>query len=394
MSVRKVKENIFSVGVSHWDRTHFDEIVTLPNGTSYNSYLVFGEKKTALIDTVDPYLTEVFINNLRKFDGLKIDYVVSLHAEQDHSGNIPKVLEIFGEAKVVTNEKCKELLIEHLNIPEEKFIVVSDGEELDLGGKTLKFLLTPWVHWPETMSAYLKEDKILFSCDFFGSHYATSRLFADTSELVLENAKLYYAEIMMPFRNFIKTNIEKIENFDIEMIAPSHGPIWNKPSFIINAYKEWISPSVKNKVLILYVSMHGSTKIIVNELYNRLVEYGVEVLPFNLFSADIGKIAINAVDAATAVFAIPTFLTGPHPLGANAAYVVNAIKPKLRFAGFITSFGWGGVTIKWLKDHLKNLKADVLFEFEFKGIPKASDIEKVKELAEKIYQAHKSIGIL
>ncbi|MGB9794406.1 FprA family A-type flavoprotein [Caldisericum exile] len=394
MSVRKIKENVYAVGVNHWDRKLFDEIIPLPNGTSYNAYLIIGSEHTALIDTVDPVLKDALIENLKEFKDLKIDYIISQHAEQDHSGSIPEVLKLYPEAKVVTNEKCKELLIDHLGIPEEKFIVVKDYDKLSLGDKTLTFIFTPWVHWPETMSTYLHEDKILFTCDFFGSHYATSELYAKNSEIVLEGAKRYYAEIMMPFRNFIKSNINKIEKFDFEIIAPSHGPMWNDPKFIIDAYLDWVSPEVKNEVVILYTSMHGSTKIIVDELYNKLVEEGVRVLPFNLVSSDLGEIAISLVDAATVVFAFPTVLTGPHPLGASIIYFVNAIKPKTKFVSIITSYGWGGMAIKWVKEHIGNLKVDLLYELEVKGLPKEKDIEKLNELVMRIVEAHKSIGIL
>ena len=394
MSVRKIKVGVFSVGVNHWDRRLFDEVIPLPNGTSYNSYLIFGSEKVVLVDTVDPMLQPEFLENLKEFKDLKIDYVVALHAEQDHSGSIPKILEIFKEAKVVTNEKCKELLIEHLHIDEARVIVVQDGEKLSLGDKTLTFILTPWVHWPETMSVLLNEDKILFTCDFFGSHYATSELFAGHDPLILEAAKRYYAEIMMPFRSFIKSDLKKLENFTFDMIAPSHGPVWDDPHFIMDAYKEWISDSVNNKVLIPYASMHGSTKVLVDRLIDRLTEKGIEVVPFNLIVSDLGSIAINMVDAATIVLAFPTVLTGPHPLGAYITFFANMLRPKTKFVAVITSFGWGGTTIDWVKAHTKNLKVEILAGIEVKGLPYEKDLEEIDALADKIELAHKSIGIL
>nr|MBP8613146.1 FprA family A-type flavoprotein [Candidatus Atribacteria bacterium] len=351
-------------------------------------------EKVALIDTVEPVLQNEFLENLKEFKNLKIDYIVAEHAEQDHSGSIPKILEIFKEAKVVTNEKCKELLIEHLHIDEDRIIVVQDGEKLSLGNRTLTFILTPWVHWPETMSVLLEEDKILFTCDFFGAHYSTSKLFAGNDPLVLEAAKRYYAEIMMPFRSFIRTNMKKLENFTFDMIAPSHGPIWNDPHIIIDAYNDWISDNVKNKVLIPYVSMHGSTKILVDRLVDKLTEKGIEVVPFNLTVADLGNIAINMVDAATIVLAFPTVLTGPHPLGAYITFFANMLRPKTQFVAVITSFGWGGTTIDWVKTHTKNLKAEILAGIEVKGLPYEKDLEQIDVLSDKIELAHKSIGIL
>ena len=196
MTAREIKKDIFYVGAQDWDRELFDELIPLAEGTSYNSYFVKGKEKNLLIDTVDPAKTEVLVENLKSLGVDRIDYIVSQHAEQDHSGSIPKILELYPQAKVVTNVKCKEFLKSLLLIDESKFITVDDGTELSLGDKTLKFILTPWVHWPETMSTYLKEDKILFTCDFFGSHVASSELFVgDKTARALEGAKRYYAEI-------------------------------------------------------------------------------------------------------------------------------------------------------------------------------------------------------
>jgi len=235
MAVKEIKKDIFFVGAIHWDRRLFDELIPLPDGTSYNAYIIKGNEKIALIDTVDPATEGQLLTNLKILRVNRIDYVISNHAEQDHSGSIPAILKLFPEAKVVTNEKCQRFLQDLLHIPESRFITINDGDTLSLGNKTLKFVFTPWVHWPETMITYLLEDKILFSCDFFGSHIATSQLFVKDDSKVLKDAKRYYAEIMMPFRTIIQKNIEKVKALDLEMIAPSHGPIYLKPDFIIDA---------------------------------------------------------------------------------------------------------------------------------------------------------------
>ncbi|HOV24191.1 MAG TPA: FprA family A-type flavoprotein, partial [Candidatus Marinimicrobia bacterium] len=263
MAVQILKPDIFSVGARDWDRRLFDELIPLPDGTTYNAYLIKGSQKTALLDTVDPPKKHELLENLQEIGIERIDYLISHHAEQDHSGTIPAVLEQFPMAQVVTNQKCRALLQEHLLIPDEKFKIINDGEKLSLGNKTFRFVFTPWVHWPETISTYLEEDKILFSCDFFGSHLATSNLFVDDESRVYRSAKRYYAEIMMPFRSNVRQNLEKVKNLAIEMIAPSHGPIYPNPEFIMEAYADWTSDSVKNIVLIPYVSMHGSTEAMV-----------------------------------------------------------------------------------------------------------------------------------
>src|SRR4030042_5287139 len=329
MSIQKIKENIYSVGVVDWDRRLFDELIPLPDGTSYNSYLIKGSEKTALLDTVDPPMYDILANNLKSLDLSGIDYIISHHAEQDHSGSLPELVKAYPEAKIITNEKCKSMLVDLLLIPEEKFIIVGDGDIISLGDKTLQFIFTPWVHWPETMSTYLKEDKILFSCDFFGSHYATDELFVRDEDKIYIAAKRYYAEIMMPFRVTIIKNLERIKDLDIEVIAPSHGPIYSRPNFIIDAYKDWSSDRVKNEVIIPYISMHGSTEKMVNYLSKSLTEKGITIKVFHLTDSDIGEVAMALVDAATVVIATPTVLAGPHPNTVYAAYLVKALSTKL-----------------------------------------------------------------
>ena len=393
MAVLSIKENVFSVGAEHWDRKLFDEIIPLPDGTSYNSFLIKGKSKTALIDTVDPSCQHILIENLKKLEIKNIDYIISNHAEQDHSGAIPEILKIYPNSKVVTNSKCKEFLKDLLLIPEEKFLTINENDTLSLGDKNLKFIFTPWVHWPETMVTYLVEDKILFTCDFFGSHIAKSELWANDEKIVYEAAKRYYAEIMMPFRNNIKNNIEKILKLDIEIIAPSHGFIYKNPDFIINAYKEWISDNVSNNVVMLYVSMHGSVKRIVEYLTDFLIEKGINVLPFNLTVADIGEIAISLVDSATVVIVSPTFLTGAHPLVYFAVNLFNALRPKTKFISIISSYSWGSNIINSITEIVKNLKAEIIDTILIKGYPKESDIQLLKNLAEKIFQKHNVLNL-
>jgi len=394
MAVKEIKKDIFFVGAIHWDRRLFDELIPLPDGTSYNAYIIKGNEKIALIDTVDPATEGQLLTNLKILRVNRIDYVISNHAEQDHSGSIPAILKLFPEAKVVTNEKCQRFLQDLLHIPESRFITINDGDILSLGNKTLKFVFTPWVHWPETMITYLLEDKILFSCDFFGSHIATSQLFVKDDSKVLKDAKRYYAEIMMPFRTIIQKNIEKVKALDLEMIAPSHGPIYLKPDFIIDAYSEWVSDNVKNEVILPHVSMHGSTERMVDYLIDALINKGITVKPFNLIVSDIGELAMALVDAATIILATPTVLTGAHPALVYAAFLTNALRPKLKFAGIIGSYGWGGKTVEQIKGLLSNLKVELLEPVLIKGLPQIEDLKLLDNLAETIYKKHKEAGII
>lgn len=391
--MRQIKPNVYAIGAIDWDAKLFDRLIPLPDGTSYNSYLVRGAEKTALIDTVDPATTDVLLGNIVGSGPGNIDYIVANHAEQDHSGSLPNVLLLYPAAKVVTNPKCKEMLLDLLDIEDEQFLTIEDGQELSLGDKTLKFIYTPWVHWPETMSTYLPEDKILFSCDFFGAHLATSSLFVDDQAIVYESAKRYYAEIMMPFRRQISANLAKLEKLDIEMIAPSHGPVYDNPEFIIDAYKDWVSDKVKNEVVVAYVSMHGSTGKMAAHFLDALIERGIKVRQFELSTVDIGKLAMPLVDAATVVIGSPTVLTGAHPCAAYAAFLANALRPKTRFVSIIGSYGWGSKMVEQLTAMMPNIKAEILGPVLAKGDPKEADYAALDKLADEILVKHKENGI-
>jgi len=389
MKPREIKPDVYWVGAIDWDRRLFDSLIPLPDGTSYNSYLVRGSEKTALIDTVDPPMQNVLVGHLASLNIERLDYVISHHAEQDHSGSIPFILEKYPEAMVITNPKCKGMLIDLLLIPEDKFITVQDKETISLGNKTLEFIYTPWVHWPETMGTYLKEDKILFSCDFFGSHVATSDLYVTDEYRILEAAKRYFAEIMMPFRTSIEKNLQTINDYSIDIIAASHGPLYDRPEFIKEAYRGWVFGEPKNSVVLPYISMHGSTHIMVDFMVGELIQRGVSVQPFDLTVADIGKIATALVDAATIIIGTPTVLAGPHPGVISAVSLVNALRPKLKFASIIGSYGWGGRTVELLSGMIPNLKVEVLDPVLCKGFPKEADYMALVNLANNIAEKHR-----
>ncbi len=392
MRPREIRPGIYQVGAIDWDRRLFDSLIPLPDGTSYNSYLIKGSEKTALIDTLDPTMQDVLINHLNQLGIESIDYVVSNHAEQDHSGTIPYVLGKYPSAKVVATPRAKGILIDLLMIPEEKFITVNDKETISLGDRTLEFIHAPWVHWPETMLTYLKEDKILFSCDFFGSHLATTDLYVTNEGQVYEAAKRYYAEIMMPFRTTIQKNLEKVKNYAIDIIAPSHGPMHNRSELILKAYHSWAFDEPKNIVVIPYISMHGSTRKMVEYLVEALAQRGVTVKQFNLAATDVGKLAMALVDAATIVIGTPTVLTGPHPNVAYAAVLANALKPNLKFVSIIGSYSWGGKTVEQLAGMIPNLKVEILEPVLCKGFPKEADFKALDNLAATIAEKHKEYG--
>lgn len=386
MNARLIRNGIYAVGVQDWSRRLFDSLIPLPDGTSYNSYLIEGSEKTAIIDTVDPAFFEEYRSNLA---GLKrLDYIITLHSEQDHSGSIPMLLELFPAAEVICSPKAKDLLVEHLLLDPAKLRAVEDNEVISLGDKSLRFIYTPWVHWPETIVAYLAEEKILFSCDFLGSHSASSEIYDNGEPAVLEAAKRYYAEIMMPFRTQIRSNLQKISPLEIELVAPSHGPIWNHPNIIISAYEDWVSDKLQNKVVIPFISMHGSTAKMVDTLSKELIRRNVKVELFDLSVTDIGKLAMALVDAATIVIGSPTVHVGPHPMVAYAAILANAIKPKARFAAVIGSYGWATKVVDKLLGLVPNLQVEVLGAVLCKGEAKDPTKKELIALAELIANKH------
>lgn len=390
MNSRPLAKDVFWVGAQDWDRRLFDSLIPLPEGTSYNAYLVKGSDKTVLIDAVDPAMLHVLEEHLK--DVPRVDYLVANHAEQDHSGGIPWVLERYPEAVLVCSDKAKSMLVDHLDVPAGRVRAVADGERLAMGGRTLRFIYTPWVHWPETMSTYLEEEKILFSCDWFGSHLATGNLFVDGIDAIYEGAKRYYAEIMMPFRKIVRQNLEKIRGLEVRLIAPSHGPVYRRPELIVRAYEDWTDDLPHNEVVIPWVTMHGSTAVMVERLVRGLAERDVKARPFNMAVADIGRLAMALVDAGTLVAAGPTVHAGPHPTLYSALVLSNALRPRVRFAGIVGSYGWAGRMVEMSKAALGNLKVEFLEPVVCRGLPRSKDLEAVDRLAADIARRHDESG--
>jgi flavorubredoxin len=265
--------------------------------------------------------------------------------------------------------------------------VVADGESIDLGGKTLKFVEAPMLHWPETMFTYLVENGVLFPCDFFGLHNA-KELYDDEVDDLLVHAQRYFGEIMMPFSVMGQKAIEKIKSLRIEMIAPSHGPIHRNPERILGAYKKWVNGETRAKATIVYASMWGSTEKMVRPMVDTLASEGIEVALYNLTVADVGDLAKDLVDSRAIVLGTPTVLAGAHPLAVYATYLVKALKPPAKFAVVLSSYGWGGGAIKHVQEVLGPTKMEIVGAMEINGPPSEADVAKIvdvgKTLAKKI----------
>jgi len=394
MGAIKIKDNVCYVGTLDPDRKLFDDLIPLPYGTTYNSYIIRGSQATALIDSSDPSKLDELLENIADTGIKKIDYLISQHAEQDHSGLTGMVMERYPDIQLVTNKKCSGMIEDLLDIEADRFMIVEDGDTLSLGDKTLEFIFTPWVHWPETMSTYIREDKLLFSCDFFGSHYSFKKVMFSQNDAgkIMSAAKRYYGEIMLPFGNVISKNMDKLRSFEIDMIAPSHGPVYDDIAPVTDAYREWSSGKLANTVAIPYVSMHGSTEKMVEYLKDSLEKKDIKAIDFHLTEDDLGEYAATLIDAATVVIATPTVLSGPHPQAVYAAFFTRYSRPPVKFLSIIGSYGWGGRTVEILEDVMSPMKAEMLEPVLIKGAPSDEDLKALDVLAGRIKESHDKIS--
>lgn len=379
-NVVKLSENVYWVGSRDWNRRLFDALISLPKGTSYNAYLAMGKTENALIDTVNPGFEKELGEKIRAVISPEaINYVVMNHAEPDHAGAIPYVMKLAPNAKLITSSRGAKMAQTFYAVPLERIKVVGDNEILSLGGKTLRFIEAPMLHWPETMFTYLQEDKILFPCDFFGSHLSEG-LYDDEVEDLLVHAQRYWGEIMMPFRAMAQKALEKLHGLEVKMIAPSHGPIHRNPERIMNAYRKWAGGETKRKATIAYVTMWNSTEEMVKQMAETLAVEGVEIAVHNLTITDVGDLARDLVDSKALVLGAPTVLGGAHPLAVYAAYLVKALRPPTKFAVLLSSYGWGGGAIKQIQETLAQFKVEVVGALEINGPPTEENIRQIGEV--------------
>ena len=396
MKFQEIKNSVYYCGLNDCERKIFDELIPLEHGTTYNSYLVKGSEKIAIIDTMYPKKTNLYLKNLDENNITKIDYIIANHGEQDHSGSIPALLEKYPEAVVVTNAVCKNNIIEMLHVDESKIRVVKNDDELSLGDKTLRFMIAPGVHWPDTMFTYLVEDNLLCTCDFLGAHYTfkEDEIFAPDSKELEHSAKRYYAEIMMPFRGVCKKYTQQVKDLNPDMILPSHGPIYKNPKFILDLYADWTADEGKNLVLLPYVSMYGSTEEMIDYLVEKLNAKGIKTEKFDIVTGDLGDLAMGLVDATAIILGSSMVLASPHPMAANVAYLANLLRPKAKIASFVGSYGWGGNLFGKLSEMLSGLKLDVIEPLLVKGKPKKDDFKKLDEMVEIIYTKFSSYHLV
>jgi len=358
----KLAEGVHWVGVQDWNIRDFHGLYT-PKGGSYDAYLILDEK-IALIDVVNrEFFDELMANISRIIEPEKIDYIIMNHAEPDHSGALPLVMKKAKNVKIITTKKGKDYLYKYhksLWEPSWEFITVKEGDEISLGKKTLKFIEVPMVHWPESMLTYLIQDKILFSNDLFGTQIADSRIFADEIEDFTDDTKDYFAIVIWPYPIPARNALKKVETLTINIIAPSHGPIWRYPQKIINLYKEWLDAPKKLKVVLAYATMWHSTEKMANKIAEGMKEEGVQFKIFNLAHVPMSRILGEIVDSKALLLGSSTLTNGPLPIVSGFMRLLDMAKPKGRIAATFGAYGWGGGAVKKMMEGLKEVGFELI----------------------------------
>jgi flavorubredoxin len=374
-------EGVFWVGYVDWSVRDFHGYTT-ERGSTYNAYLVMGQK-TALIDTVKaPYASALLDSVKARVPLEKVDFIVCNHAEPDHSGGLPVVVRACSNAAVVCNAKCRDALAHHYDVSGWKFQVIKDTETLSLGGKTLQFFDTPMVHWPESMATYLVERELLFSMDAFGQHYASGFRFDDESDLceVMQEAKTYYANIVLPYGRPVAATLARLGGLKLAMVAPSHGVIWRRHfAKILAAYQEWMVCKPAKKVVVVYCSMWNSTHVMADAVAAGAEEFPVEVKLIDANATDDTQIVTAVMDCAALAVGSATLNMGLMPRLAATLTYLRGLKP-LGKAGFVFgSYGWAPKGVEEVSQYLQAMQVKPVCEpVACRFAPDAATLEKCR----------------
>jgi flavorubredoxin len=368
-SVIDVTEDVKWIGVLDYDIVTFDIVMSTEFGTTYNSYFINAEKK-AIVEASKEKFSDTHLNKIRSVvDPFDIQYIILDHTEPDHSGNTARLLEIAPFAVVVGSGNAIRYLGDIINQP-FKSLVVKDGDTLDLGNKTLKFISAPNLHWPDSMFTYLVEDKVLFTCDVFGAHFCSAKMFNDLTPEYLESFSYYFDIILKPFSRFVLKAIEKIRPLDISIICPGHGPIlkdnWKKMVDLTEKYAEeyvklTATREVKN-VLIAYVSAYGYTKQMAEQIAIGIGETKkMKVTLMDIECVSLGELESEIVLSDAILIGSPTINQNTLLPVYKLFSLINPIRDKSKIAGAFGSYGWSGEAPKIIIDNLRNLKL-IVFE--------------------------------
>jgi len=386
-------DNVYWVGVNDYLKDLFEGLWPLPYGVSYNSYVVIGDRDIALIDTVDERYIYEYIGRVQEVvrDLSRIRYIVVNHLEPDHHGATEELIKMLPNARLVMSSIAMNIANSLYNIPRERIVVVKDGDVIDLGGKKLRFIYTPWLHWPETMMTYLEEDGILFSCDAFGSYGALENgVFDDEVDLdfYLDEAKRYFSNIVVKYSKNVIDAMEKLEKLgiDIRIIAPSHGPIYrSNPRRIIDLYRLWTDPSKHRDVLLIYGSMYGRTKSIVDTIENSLREKGINIVSIDVSRVHESFALQHVVTSKVLVIIYPSYDASVFPYIYNLLYLFY-IKNigRGRYIAIINTFSWAP-TYREVEDIIKKAGFTVIEPIiSIRSLPSESDRKTISELLDRI----------
>jgi flavorubredoxin len=387
----KIAKDIYDVGVNDWNIRDFHGYTT-DHGTSYNAFLIL-DKKTVLIDTVKSDFADQLIDNISKIiDPKKIDYVVSNHTEMDHSGGLPRVMHKIGEEKPLFCSKMGQKNLSRHFRQKWNYHPVENGEELSLGSRTITFLETRMLHWPDSMFSYLKEDKILFSSDAFGQHYAGQEKFDDLiGEAVMPHAKKYFANILLLYSPLILKLVEQVTNLKLEfnMICPDHGVLWRKdPGKIINAYINWSRQEAKNKAVVIYDTMWHSTEKMAEAIVAGLSEHGVEAKPMHLRKWNRSDIMTEVLDAKAIIVGSPTLNNGLFPTVSDFLTYMKGLKPKNKIGAAFGSYGWSGESVNLIKTEMESMCIEIIDPgVKVQYVPDDQSMEACIELGKKMGKA-------
>ncbi len=397
MSVREITKDIFWVGAIDWNIRDFHGYST-KQGTTYNAYLIKDEK-IALFDTVKRSLKDDFLFHVRELVELeKIDYIIVNHVEMDHTGCLPEMIELIKPEKIFCSKNGMKAMIDHFHREDWPFEVVKTGDSISLGNKTVTFIETPMLHWPDSMFSYINEDKLLISSDAFGQHMATIERFADEVDQcdLWHNASKYYANILMLFSPNVQRLLGKVAELGlkIDMIAPDHGLIWREnPAQIIEAYDKWSSETRKDKALVIYDSMWHSTELMAKAICSEIAKHGVEAKLFNLKANHRSDIMTDVLDAKALVFGSPTLNNGMMPTMADFLTYLKGLRPKGQIAAAFGSFGWSGEAVKHINGYLEEMKLELVHPgLKVKNVPREEDFAACRELGMAVAKAIKDAG--
>ena len=387
----EIAKDIFSVGATDWNIRDFHGYST-KLGTTYNAYLIMDEKIT-LIDTVKKEFTEELIRNISQVvDPKKIDYVISNHTEMDHSGGLPRVMHRVGEDKPLY---CSKMGYKNLSrhFPQKwNYQPVENGGELSLGKRMLTFMETRMLHWPDSMFTYVKEDKILFSSDAFGQHYAGIEKFDDQiGDAIMPHAKKYFANILLLYSPLILKLVSKVTEMGLalDMICPDHGIIWRRdPSKIINAYVEWSNQKPKRKAVVVYDTMWHSTETMAEAIVDALAQEGVDAQPMHLRNWHRSDIITEVLDAGAIIVGSPTLNNGLFPTVSDFLTYMKGLKPKNKIGAAFGSYGWSGEAVKLINRELEAMKFELIDPgVKIRYVPDDQGIEACYQLGKKTAEA-------